>query len=86
MKYIDVEQMNEACTHEYNKNYAHGGYCHEQSFIWGFQEGVEFCENEMIDKACDIFNKILCEISIDIATQGESKKDWKNIFRKRFEE
>ena len=86
MKYIDVEQMNEACTHEYNKNYAHDDYCHEQSFIWGFQEGVEFCENEMIDKACDIFNKILCEISIDIATQGVSKKDWKNIFRKRFEE
>lgn len=86
MQYIDVEQMNEACTHEYNENYAHGGYCHEQSFRFGFQEGVEFCENEMINKACDIFNKILCEISIDIATQGESKKDWKNIFRKRLEE
>ena len=44
MKYIDVEQMNEACTHEYNENYAHGGYCHEQSFRFGFQEGVEFSE------------------------------------------
>ena len=39
-----------------------------------------------LKKACDIFNKIICEISIDIATQGESKKDWKNIFRKRLEE
>lgn len=60
MKYIDVEQMNEACTHEYNENYAHGGYCHEQSFRFGFQEGVEFCENEImtqiIDKACDWLN------------------------------
>lgn len=39
-----------------------------------------------LKKACNIFNKIICEISIDIATQGESKKDWKNIFRKRLEE
>ena len=60
MKYIDVEQMNEACTQEYNENYAHGGYCHEQSFRFGFQEGVEFCENEMkeiiLDKVEEFLN------------------------------
>lgn len=60
MNYIDVEQMNEACTQEYNENYAHGGYCHEQSFRFGFQEGVEFAENEIvtqiINKACDWLN------------------------------
>lgn len=60
MNYIDVEQMNEACTQEYNENYAHGGYCHEQSFRFGFQEGVEFAENEMkeiiLDKVEEFLN------------------------------
>lgn len=82
MKYIDIEQMNEACTHEYNENYAHGGYCHEQSFRFGFQEGVEFCENEMIDKACDVFQKMFLELRPDFI------KIWRmeNEFRKRLEE
>lgn len=49
MKYISVEQMNEACDNEYKENYAHGGYCHEQSFRFGFQEGVEFTEQKLAD-------------------------------------
>lgn len=24
------------------KNYSRGEYCHEQSFLWGFQEGAEW--------------------------------------------
>lgn len=53
MKYISVEQMNEACDNEYKENYAHGEYCHEQSFRWGFQEGLEFAERMLVD-ALDI--------------------------------
>ena len=49
MKYISVEQMNDACDNEYKENYAHGGYCHEQSFRLGFQEGVEFVEQKLLD-------------------------------------
>lgn len=49
MKYISVEQMNEACDNEYKENYAHSGYCHEQSFRFGFQEGVEFAEQKLAD-------------------------------------
>lgn len=49
MKYISVEQMNEACDNEYKENYSHGGYCHEQSFRFGFQEGVEFAEYKLAD-------------------------------------
>lgn len=45
MKYISVEQMHEACDNEYKENYAHGEYCHEQSFRWGFQEGIEFAKD-----------------------------------------
>ena len=55
MEIITVEQMNNACDKEYKENYSHGGYCHEQSFRFGFQEGVEYTENKvkeiMIDKA-----------------------------------
>lgn len=50
MEYISVEQMHEACDNEYKENYAHGEYCHEQSFRWGFQEGVEFAEEEINNK------------------------------------
>ena len=82
MKYIDVEQINEACTHEYNENYAHGDYCHEQSFRWGFQEGVEFCENEMIDKSCEVFR----EMFIGLHPDPISKWRLENEFRKRLEE
>lgn len=49
MKYISVEQMNEACDNEYKENYAQGGYCHEQSFRFGFQEGIEFAERMLVD-------------------------------------
>ena len=54
MKIISVEEMNDACDKEYNENYSHGGYCHEQSFRFGFQEGVEFAEKKVVTK---ILNK-----------------------------
>lgn len=41
---MDPEQMYTAASEEYQKNYSTGEYCHEQSFIWGFQEGVELSE------------------------------------------
>lgn len=41
---MDVEQMYTAASEEYKKNYSTGEYCHEQSFLWGFQEGVELAE------------------------------------------
>ena len=41
---MDIEQMHAAASEEYKNNYSTGEYCHEQSFLWGFQEGVEFSE------------------------------------------
>lgn len=41
---MDVEQMHIAASEEYKNNYSTGEYCHEQSFLWGFQEGVELAE------------------------------------------
>jgi hypothetical protein len=49
MKYVTVEQMYEACDNEYKENYSHGGYCHEQSFRFGFQEGIEFAEQKLVE-------------------------------------
>ena len=37
--------MHAAASEEYKNNYSTGEYCHEQSFIWGFQEGVELAES-----------------------------------------
>lgn len=47
------ERMYLASEKEYNDNYSSGGYCHEQSFKWGFQEGSEWKEKETIEKACE---------------------------------
>ena len=41
---MDVEQMHAAASEEYKNNYSTGEYCHEQSFLWGFQEGFELSE------------------------------------------
>lgn len=41
---MDVEQMYAAASEEYKNNYSTGEYCHKQSFLWGFQEGVELAE------------------------------------------
>ena len=37
--------MYAAASEEYKNNYSTGEYCHEQSFLWGFQEGVELAES-----------------------------------------
>ena len=37
--------MYAAASEEYQNNYSTGEYCHEQSFLWGFQEGVELAES-----------------------------------------
>ena len=36
-----VNKIDDACDNRYLEEYAHGEYCHEQSFKWGFQEGVD---------------------------------------------
>ena len=37
----EIEMLHSAMKREYNANYKHGEYCHEQSFSWGFQEGYK---------------------------------------------
>lgn len=43
---MDVEQMHAAASEEYKNNYSTGEYCHEQSFLWGFQEGFELAKSD----------------------------------------
>ena len=47
---INFDDMYIASEEEYNNNYSHGEYCHEQSFKWGFQEGVNYCEFEILNQ------------------------------------
>ena len=81
MKYITVEQMNEACDNEYNENYSHGGYCHEQSFRFGFQEGVEYAEEQILNKvrlylenklysSFDMFGNTICKSKDSVNKNG----------------
>lgn len=43
MTVVDPMAMWEAADEEYyTKGYSEGEYCHKQSFIWGFQEGVDW--------------------------------------------
>ena len=46
-----VNTIDDACDKRYSEEYAHGEYCHEQSFKWGFQEGVDWLEKHPI---CDM--------------------------------
>lgn len=39
---INPETIYCAAEETYKDEYANGEYCHNQSFIWGFQEGVEW--------------------------------------------
>lgn len=39
-----VNTIDDACDKRYSEEYADGEYCHEQSFKWGFQEGVDWLE------------------------------------------
>ena len=41
-----VNTIDDACDKRYLEEYAHGEYCHEQSFKWGFQEGVDWLEKQ----------------------------------------
>ena len=76
MNYIEVEQMNDACDKIYSEDYSHGGYCHEQSFRFGFQGGVEFVEREFIDRLkeylynCTMLREDEIEQAIDVTKQS----------------
>ena len=44
---IEFEEMYNESERIYKKDYSTGEYCHEQSFKWGFQEGVKFAEKTL---------------------------------------
>ena len=48
-----VNTIDDACDKRYAEEYAHGEYCHEQSFKWGFQEGVDWLEKQGGQKSVD---------------------------------
>ena len=84
---MDVEQMHTAASEEYKENYSTGEYCHEQSFLWGFQEGVELAESNsgkellyVAQKTAErtkkeIINKACKWLRNNIDFYGESKYD-----------
>lgn len=76
---MDVEQMYTAASEEYKKNYSTGEYCHEQSFLWGFQEGVEFSElnagKELLYVAQKTAERTKKELKIKVRQWLEDNKD-----------
>lgn len=46
---IEFEELYNESERIYKKDYSTGEYCHEQSFKWGFQEGVNFAEKKLTE-------------------------------------
>ena len=76
---MDVEQMHAAASEEYKNNYSTGEYCHEQSFLWGFQEGVELAEansgKELLYVAQKTAERTKKELKIKARQWLENNKD-----------
>lgn len=76
---MDVEQMHAAASEEYKNNYSTGEYCHEQSFLWGFQEGVELVEansgKELLYVAQKTAERTKKELKIKARQWLENNKD-----------
>ena len=76
---MDVEQMHAAASEEYKNNYSTGEYCHEQSFLWGFQEGVELAESnsgkELLYVAQKTAERTKKELKIKARNWLEENKD-----------
>ena len=76
---MDLEQMHAAASEEYKNNYSTGEYCHEQSFLWGFQEGVELAEansgKELLYVAQKTAERTKKELKIKVRQWLEDNKD-----------
>ena len=76
---MDVEQMYAAASEEYKNNYSTGEYCHEQSFLWGFQEGIELAEansgKELLYVAQKTAERTKKELKIKARQWLENNKD-----------
>lgn len=71
-----VNTIDDACEHRYAEEYAHGEYCHEQSFRWGFQEGVDWLEKQGEQKPTD---KVEISTFKDKLLELFQKFRWKGI-------
>lgn len=71
--------MYTTASEEYKKNYSTGEYCHEQSFLWGFQEGFEFSElnagKELLYVAQKTAERTKKELKIKVRQWLEDNKD-----------
>jgi len=67
-----LNAIDDACDKRYSEEYAEGEYCHEQSFKWGFQEGVEWLERQGEQKPKFRIGDVIKEKSTgDIVTISE---------------
>ena len=71
--------MHAAASEEDKNNYSTGEYCHEQSFLWGFQEGVELAESnsgkELLYVAQKTAERTKKELKIKARNWLEENKD-----------
>lgn len=63
----EFKKMYEASEAEYNKTYSQGEYCHEQSFMWGYQEGAFYVAkwNDPEEVLPDAGEYVLVKIVVD---------------------
>ena len=63
----------------YNEDYSTGEYCHEQSFKWGFQEGVQFSNKKMIEKACEWIKKRTYQDCLGVSPIAKLKVGYSSV-------
>jgi len=78
-----LNTIDDACDKRYAEEYAHGEYCHEQSFKWGFQEGVDWLEKQGEKKSAEwseederMFNSALWHIKNSCSNGGKNSGEF----------
>lgn len=71
-----VKQIWDAQEKAYHKTMEDEQYCHHESFRWGFEQGVDWAEKDMIERACKWLKERI-DISYSVATNenGEPLAD-----------
>ena len=84
-KYYTYEQSKQAaedCYYDKGYNTEDDGRCNEQSFLWGFEEGVDWCEQQKERKPVDLSEMMvhkepyIAPVPIPIVADEQQPAEW----------
>lgn len=73
---------------KYDEEYSTGEYCHEQSFVWGYQEGYDQAETDFTLTWEDVMKieSILKDVMYDARTKPYDEVGWASTGQGIYEE